>query len=56
LAAQLLARGLVRDGATVIVDQGHAMGRPSRLELTVNGPEVRLLGAAVVVAEGTLHL
>jgi trans-2,3-dihydro-3-hydroxyanthranilate isomerase len=56
LAAQLLARGLVADGATVIVDQGHAMGRPSRLELTVRGAEVRLLGRAVIVAEGTLHI
>ena len=56
LAALLLARGLVPDGATVVVDQGHAMGRPSRLELTVRGPEVRLLGSAVVVAEGTLRI
>lgn len=56
LAALLLARGLVVDGATVIVDQGHAMGRPSRLELHVQGPVVRLLGSAVIVAEGTLSI
>lgn len=54
LAAQLVARSLVADGATVAVEQGHAMGRPSRLEVQVRGPEVRLLGSAVIVGEGTL--
>ena len=56
LAAQLLAQGFVRDGATVIVEQGYAMGRPSRLEIELRGTEVRLLGSAVVAAEGTLRI
>ncbi len=56
LAALLLAQGIVRDGATVIVEQGHAMGRPSRLEVQLRGTEVRLLGDAVVAAEGTLRI
>lgn len=56
LAAQLLARKLVAEGATVTVDQGHAMGRPSRIEVQLRGREVRVLGSAVVVAEGTLHI
>jgi trans-2,3-dihydro-3-hydroxyanthranilate isomerase len=53
LVSRLVARGVVRDGATVLVVQGHAMGRPSRIR--VSGQQVRVGGAGVVVAEGTLH-
>jgi trans-2,3-dihydro-3-hydroxyanthranilate isomerase len=56
LAAQLVAKGVVPDGSTVVVEQGYAMGRPSRLELRVNGPDVRLYGAGVVIAEGVLRI
>ena len=32
------------------------MGRPSRIEVALSADTVLVLGAAVVVAEGTLHL
>ena len=38
------------------IAQGHAMGRPSRIEVEVEGDEVTLLGSAVLVAEGRLEL
>jgi trans-2,3-dihydro-3-hydroxyanthranilate isomerase len=50
------AQGVVRDGATLLVAQGHAMGRPSRIRVQVNGQQVRIGGASVVVAEGTLTI
>jgi len=56
LAAQLVARGIVPDGSTVIIEQGHAMGRPSRIEIRVNGDDVRLFGSGVVIAEGVLRI
>ena len=42
------------DGALAVVEQGHAMGRPSRIRVQVTGDRVRIGGAAVVVAEGML--
>jgi trans-2,3-dihydro-3-hydroxyanthranilate isomerase len=56
LACHLVARGVVEDGTTVFVEQGHAMGRPSQIEVRVRDREVRVLGSAVVVAGGTLGL
>jgi len=54
LACRLVAAGLVADGSTVIVEQGHAMGRPSLLRVDVAGERVRLGGAGVVLAAGSL--
>ncbi|WP_394846588.1 PhzF family phenazine biosynthesis protein [Pendulispora brunnea] len=56
LAAQLVARGIVPDGSTVVIEQGYAMGRPSKLEISVNGSDIRLAGRGVITAEGVLHL
>lgn len=56
LAARFVADGVVPDGSTVIVEQGHALGRPSRLLVTISGDLVRLSGGGLVVADGTLHL
>lgn len=56
LVRQLVALGVVADGSTVLVEQGHAMGRPSRIQVDVRGDRVRISGAGVVVAEGTLHI
>jgi len=56
LASQLVARGLVPDGTTMIIEQGDAIGRPSRIQVAVLGKRVRVGGAGVVVAEGRLHL
>jgi trans-2,3-dihydro-3-hydroxyanthranilate isomerase len=54
LVSRLVAQGVVSDGATVLVEQGHAMGRPSRIWVRVSGERVRIGGTGVVVAEGTL--
>jgi PhzF family phenazine biosynthesis protein len=56
LVSRLVAQGLVPDGAAVVVEQGHAMGRPSRIRVEVSGDQVTIGGAAVVVANGTLTL
>ena len=54
LAAYLVAHGLATMGRPVVVEQGHGMGRPSRIEVRVSGAEVRVCGTAVVVLEGRL--
>jgi trans-2,3-dihydro-3-hydroxyanthranilate isomerase len=56
LVALLVASGKVPDGVTVIVEQGHALGRPSRIQVTVSGPRVRVSGSGLVVAQGTLSI
>lgn len=56
LVSHLVAQGIVPDGSTVLVEQGHAMGRPSRIRVQVAGERVRIGGAGIVVAEGTLHI
>jgi trans-2,3-dihydro-3-hydroxyanthranilate isomerase len=39
----------------VLIEQGHAIGRPSRIEIRVVGERVTITGACVIAAEGTLH-
>lgn len=56
LACQLRAHGLLSAGTSAIVEQGHGMGRPSRIEVSLEGDAVLVWGTAVVLAEGTLHL
>jgi trans-2,3-dihydro-3-hydroxyanthranilate isomerase len=56
LVSRLVAQGVVPDGAPVLVEQGHAMGRPSRIRVQVSGERVRIGGAGIVVAEGTLTI
>jgi trans-2,3-dihydro-3-hydroxyanthranilate isomerase len=41
---------------TVVIEQGHALGRPSRILVRVSGPRVTLSGSGLVVAEGNLQL
>lgn len=41
---------------TFEIEQGHAMGRPSRLAVELDGDDVTLVGSATLVAEGRLHL
>jgi len=59
-AAGPLAWWLVESGALtgpgVEIEQGHALGRPSRLRLRVEGPAVTLSGSAVLAAEGRIHV
>ncbi|MBO0787518.1 MAG: PhzF family phenazine biosynthesis protein [Actinobacteria bacterium] len=54
LVAQLAAAGQVPEGGTVIVEQGFAVGRPSRISVSVSAQRVRVGGRGLVVAEGTL--
>ncbi|MER7282273.1 PhzF family phenazine biosynthesis isomerase [Dactylosporangium sp. NPDC000244] len=54
LAALLVADGLA--GPDVVIEQGHAMGRPSRILVTVDGPRVLVRGSGVVTAAGTLTI
>ena len=56
-AGPLMAYLHARAGAaSVTIDQGVAMGRPSRMDCVVEGDRVRVGGEAVIVAEGRLHL
>jgi PhzF family phenazine biosynthesis protein len=55
LACHLVAHGVVSDGATVRIEQGHQIGRPSRIDITVAGQRVTIAGACVVVAAGMLR-
>lgn len=56
LVARLVASGKVPGNITAIVEQGHALGRPSRIQVTVSGQRVRVGGSGLVVAEGTLSI
>jgi trans-2,3-dihydro-3-hydroxyanthranilate isomerase len=57
LVARLVAEGQIPgDGRPVIVEQGHKLGRPSRIQVSVAGPRVRVGGSGLVVAEGTIAL
>jgi trans-2,3-dihydro-3-hydroxyanthranilate isomerase len=54
LAWHLAQRGDV--GGAAVVAQGHAMGRPSRISVEVDGDAVTLSGSAVPVVRGELTL
>jgi trans-2,3-dihydro-3-hydroxyanthranilate isomerase len=55
LASHLVDHGVVEAGR-VWIEQGHALGRPSRIEISVEGERVTIAGAAVIAAEGTLRI
>lgn len=54
LVAKLVSEGRVAPGAPAVVEQGHALGRPSRILISVDGAQVRISGAGLVVADGTV--
>jgi PhzF family phenazine biosynthesis protein len=54
LVARLAAMGKVPEPGTVIVEQGYALGRPSRIQVAASGRRIRVGGSGLVVAEGTL--
>lgn len=56
LVALLVASGKVPEGVTAIVEQGHALGRPSAIHVTVSGQRIVVSGSGLVVAEGTLSI
>ena len=55
-ASHLVGLGSARAGRKLLIEQGLAFGRPSLLRVDVDDDRVRLVGAGVVVAEGTLRL
>ncbi len=54
LAAYLMQHGVTK-GPRVIIDQGRETGRPSRLDVRVNGKHIELRGTAVVTASGIIR-
>jgi trans-2,3-dihydro-3-hydroxyanthranilate isomerase len=54
LVARLAAHGRLPGRPTVIVEQGYALGRPSRIQVSASGSRIRVGGSGLVVAEGTL--
>jgi len=56
LACHLITHGLAQAGATLVIEQGYAMARPSRIEVRVHGDRVEVAGRAVVVAQGSLRI
>jgi trans-2,3-dihydro-3-hydroxyanthranilate isomerase len=56
LAAFLIATGRAAPNSTLIIEQGHALGRPSRIEVSVHDDQVRVSGSGVVAASGTLAI
>lgn len=54
LACLLRRHGRADD--RVVIAQGHSLGRPSRIEITLDGETPVVAGGAVLSATGTLHL
>lgn len=54
LIAKLVAEGRVASGAPATIEQGHSLGRPSRILITVDGADVRISGAGLIVADGSV--
>jgi PhzF family phenazine biosynthesis protein len=55
LACHLVAHKILPDGSIITIEQGHALGRPSLIKISVNGNQVQLTGRGVVVAKGTIR-
>jgi trans-2,3-dihydro-3-hydroxyanthranilate isomerase len=55
LAVFLLRNGTLK-GEQVVIEQGHSVDRPSRIEVRVQGDKVDIIGRGIVVAEGVLRL
>jgi trans-2,3-dihydro-3-hydroxyanthranilate isomerase len=56
LACQLVKHRIVKDGATMVIEQGYEMKRPSLLSVEVSDKVVRLAGRGVTVIEGRLRI
>jgi trans-2,3-dihydro-3-hydroxyanthranilate isomerase len=55
LAALLVRRGQIEAG-TAFIEQGRALGRPSRIQVRASGPSVTVSGSGLISVEGFLHL
>ena len=56
LTCYLAKYGRIASKARVMIEQGDVLLRPSRIEVHLQGDEVRIFGAGVTVAEGVLRL
>jgi len=56
LGAYLASRNLIEQGIWVVIEQGVEMGRPSQIEVRVQGTQVEIAGRSVIVAEGTISV
>jgi trans-2,3-dihydro-3-hydroxyanthranilate isomerase len=56
LACQLVSHRIVKDGSTMMIEQGYEMKRPSILCVEVHDRTVRLAGRGVTVIEGSLRI
>ncbi len=56
LAAALLRWGTVPSDRPVYLVQGHALGRPSRIRVDVEGERIRLSGSGIVSGRGALRV
>jgi trans-2,3-dihydro-3-hydroxyanthranilate isomerase len=54
--AALLVRTQRVDGGVVVIEQGHKLGRPSRIQVEVDGERVRISGSGIVTGRGELRL
>jgi trans-2,3-dihydro-3-hydroxyanthranilate isomerase len=51
-----LSQGVVSSEQRVLVHQGQSLGRPSQIEVIVDGSRVTVRGSAVLTADGELHI
>jgi PhzF family phenazine biosynthesis protein len=56
LACQLVKHHLAEDASTIVIEQGHALGRPSLINVYVSGNTVRVSGRCFVSGNGQLLL
>lgn len=56
LACYLAKYGKIASEATIVIEQGYAQDRPSHIEVRLRSDDVRIYGAGITVAEGTLRV
>lgn len=56
LAAYLVSKGVSPAKKTLIIEQGYEINRPSLIEASVNGDEIKVGGKCVTIGEGNLNL
>jgi trans-2,3-dihydro-3-hydroxyanthranilate isomerase len=56
LVCYLAKYGRIASEATVMIEQGDALQRPSRIEIRLHNNEVHIFGTCITVAEGVLRL